>query len=201
MYIDKNVQNHSEAITKLAYESYKKQIETHPGIFLKMYEEYSVFMKQELSAINGLVCMEDEVCLGYLIYNSWEENGEIYCRIPEWGYGAIEEKREKIISRLFQELADELVGEKTVHFSMNASVKFMQMKPASCFRHNAGWIFMIIHLPRCPCQWILSVGFHWPQYYSQSDCRHSCPYPQQQTSRFHQMESAGTVSSDPSAWG
>ena len=119
MYIDRSIKNYSEAIAKLAYESYKKQIETHPGIFLKMYEEYSVFMKQELSTINGLVCVEDGKCLGYLLYNKWEENGETHCRIPEWGYGATKEKREKIISRLFQALADELVGEKTVHFSMN----------------------------------------------------------------------------------
>lgn len=119
MYIDKNIQNHSEAMAKLAYDSYKNEIETHANVFLKTYEDYCDFMKQELSAINGLVCMEDEKCLGYLLYNKWEENGETYCSIPEWGYGAIEEKREKTISRLFQALADELVGEKTVHFSMN----------------------------------------------------------------------------------
>lgn len=119
MYIDKNIQNHSEAIATLAYESYKNEIETHANVFLKTYEDYCDFMKQELSTINGLMCVEDEKCLGYLLYNKWEENGETYCSIPEWGYGAIEEKREKIISRLFQALADELVGEKTVHFSMN----------------------------------------------------------------------------------
>lgn len=119
MYIGKNIQNHSEAIAKLAYESYKNEIETHADVFLKTYEDYCDFMKQELSAINGLVCMEDEKCLGYLLYNKWEENGETYCSIPEWGYSATKEKREKIISRLFQTLADELVGEKTVHFSMN----------------------------------------------------------------------------------
>lgn len=119
MYIDKNIQNHSEAMAKLAYDSYKKEIETLPGVLVKTYEDYCHFMKQELSTINGFVCMEDEICLGYLLYNKWEENEEIHCSIPEWGYGAIEEKREKTISRLFQALADELVGEKTVHFSMN----------------------------------------------------------------------------------
>ena len=119
MYVSKDIQNYSESITKITYESYKKEIETHAGVFLKTYEGYCDFMKQELSTINGLVCVEDEKCLGYLLYNKWEENGETYCSIPEWGYGAIEEKREKIISRLFQTLADELVGEKTVHFSMN----------------------------------------------------------------------------------
>lgn len=119
MYIDKNIQNHSEAMAKLAYDSYKKEIETLPGVLVKTYEDYCHFMKQELSTINGLVCMEDEICMGYLLYNKWEENEEIHCSIPEWGYGATEEKREKIISRLFQVLADELVGEKTVHFSMN----------------------------------------------------------------------------------
>ncbi len=119
MYIDMNIQNHLEAITKLAYESYKKEIETHPGVFLKTYEDYCEFMKQKLSTINGLVCVKDEKCLGYILYNKWGENGDIYCSIPEWGYGAVSEKREKIISRLFQAFADEIVGEKTVHFSMN----------------------------------------------------------------------------------
>ncbi len=108
-----------EAIAKIAYKSYKKEIETHAGVLLKTYENYFEFMKQELCTINGLVCMEDEKCLGYLLYNTWEENGDIYCRIPEWGYGATGESQEKIISRLFQALADGLVGEKTVHFSMN----------------------------------------------------------------------------------
>lgn len=128
MYIDKNIQNHSEAITKLAYVSYKKEIETHPGVLLKTYEDYCHFMKQELSTINGLVYMEDEICLGYLLYNKWDENEEIHCSIPEWGYGAIEEKREKTISRLLQALADELVGEKTVHFSMNVYAHDIEMQ-------------------------------------------------------------------------
>lgn len=119
MYIDKNFENHSKEIIEIAYQSYSKEIDTHPVVLLKPYEDYQIILEQELKNINGLVCGEDEKCLGYLLYNKWEENGETYCSIPEWGYGAIEEKREKIISRLFQALADELVGEKTVHFSMN----------------------------------------------------------------------------------
>ncbi len=127
MYIDKNIQNHSEAITKQAYVSYKKEMELRHEVLLKEYEEYQKFIEQELYNISGLVCVEDGVCLGYLLYNTWEEYGETYCSIPEWGYGAIEEKREKIISRLFQELADELVGEKTVHFSMNMYAHDMEI--------------------------------------------------------------------------
>ena len=119
MNISKEIQNYSKQLTEIAYESYKKEIETHSDILLKPYEEYRRFLEQELNAINGFVYMEDEKCLGYLLYNKWEENGKTYCSIPEWGYGAIEEKREKIISRLFQALADELAGEKPVHFSMN----------------------------------------------------------------------------------
>ena len=119
MYIDKNFENHSKEIIEIAYQSYSKEIDTHPVVLLKPYEDYQIILEQDLKNINGLVCVEDDKCLGCLLYNKWEENGETYCSIPEWGYGAIEEKREKIISRLFQALADELVGEKTVHFSMN----------------------------------------------------------------------------------
>lgn len=116
---DMNLENCSKEIMEIAYKSYMKEMEKHSGVLLKPYEEYQVFLKQELNNTNGFVCMEDEICLGYLLYNKWEENEEIHCSIPEWGYGATKEKREKIISRLFQALADELVGEKTVHFSMN----------------------------------------------------------------------------------
>lgn len=119
MYISKEIQNYSESLYQIAYEGYKKEIAIHQGMLLKPYEEYRVIFEHELNAINGFVCIEDEECLGYLLYITWEEKGEICCRIPEWGYGAIGEKREKIISRLFQALADELAGEEPVHFSVN----------------------------------------------------------------------------------
>ena len=119
MYISKDIQNYSETVTEIAYAKYKKEIETHPGILLKPYEEYRTFLHQELNNISGFVCLEEEKCLGYILYHTWEENGDIFCRIPEWGYGVWAQKREKVISRLFQALADELAGEKQVHFSMN----------------------------------------------------------------------------------
>lgn len=128
MYISKEIQNYSESLSKMAYEGYKKEIVTHPYMLLKPYEEYRVIFEQELNSINGFVGIEDEECLGYLLYTTCEESGNIYCRVPEWGYAAIEEKREKIISRLFQALAEELVGEKPVNFSVNVYAHDMEMQ-------------------------------------------------------------------------
>ncbi len=119
MNVSKDIKNYSDGIIKLAYESYKAQMATHIDVPLKSYTDYQEVMISLLNDVNGLVYSDEGEFLGYLMYNIWEENGDIYCSIPEWGYGAIEEKREKIISRLFQTLADEVVGEKTVHFSMN----------------------------------------------------------------------------------
>ena len=119
MNIYKEVKNYSEIITEIAYEGYKKEIEKHSGINLKNYETYRAFMEQELESSNGFVCLEKGKCLGYILCHTWEEEGDIFCRIPEWGYGAEAQNREKVISRLFQALADELAGNKKVHFSMN----------------------------------------------------------------------------------
>ena len=119
MYISKDIQSYSETVTKIAYAKYKKEMEMHSGIFLKSYEVYRTFLNQELNHISGFVYLEEGECLGYILYHTWEENGDIFCRVPEWGYGVCAQNREKVISRLFQTLAEELAGEKLVHFSMN----------------------------------------------------------------------------------
>lgn len=119
MNISRDNKKFSEIITEIAYKSYEKEIEKHSGIELRNYETYRAFMEQELESGNGFVCLEEGECLGYILYHIWEENGNIFCRIPEWGYGAEAQNREKVISRLFQTLAEELAGEKQVHFSMN----------------------------------------------------------------------------------
>lgn len=128
MNISKNIKRYSDEIIKLAYESYKGQIAMHAGVPLKSYADYQEFMVQSMNDINGSVYLGEEKNFGYLLYNTWEENGDIYCRIPEWGYGAVGEKREKIISCLFQTLADEVVGEKKVHFSVNLYAHDVEMQ-------------------------------------------------------------------------
>lgn len=128
MNIYREITDYSEIITEIAYESYKKEVEKHSGIELKNYETYRAFMEQELKGSNGFVCLKNGKCLGYILCHTWEENGDVFCRIPEWGCGAVQEKREKVLSRLFQELAEELSGEKTVHFSMNIYAHDQEMQ-------------------------------------------------------------------------
>lgn len=40
------------------------------------------------------------------------------CRIPVWGYGALGNHRETILSRLFQKVAKEVYSNKKVHFEI-----------------------------------------------------------------------------------
>lgn len=119
MKIRKDIKRYSDEIAKLAYESYKEEISMHAGVQLKSYKDYQEFMNHSMKDINGFVYLEGEKCLGYILYNTWEENSNTCCSIPEWGYGAESDGREKIISYLFQTLAEEMVKERTVHFSVN----------------------------------------------------------------------------------
>ncbi len=77
-------------------------------------EMYELFQNQ-----NGILCLENEKLIGYLVYCSkWMTNGTLWCVIPFWGYGALGQSRSKILSMLFQQLAEELCIEQKVHFEI-----------------------------------------------------------------------------------
>lgn len=63
--------------------------------------------------------MENEKLLGYLSYRKiWNRDKTEWCMIPIWGYGAVGQDRAKIISMLFQRLAEEICTNVKVHFEI-----------------------------------------------------------------------------------
>ncbi|MBP3604213.1 MAG: GNAT family N-acetyltransferase [Lachnospiraceae bacterium] len=128
MEIRKDIKNYSEEIIRIAYEHYKREISSMERMSIQPSEIFKKYLNDKLHEINGLVYLENGACRGYLLYNNWQESTELYCRIPEWGYGAESEKREKIISYLFQALAEEFVGEKPVNFSVNLYAHDVEMQ-------------------------------------------------------------------------
>ena len=68
---------------------------------------------------NGLVCIDNEEVIGFLLYDKWEYPNGNYVMVPFWGYGVKGKNREKIMSLLFQNLAEELTDTKIeTHFNI-----------------------------------------------------------------------------------
>ena len=116
--IDRNIQKYKDEIIKMAFEGHRKEMSVLKEFPERSIMDYELFMENKVSSMNGFVYLEDGRCAGYLLHNEWEEEDGLYCRIPEWGLGAENDSREKVIGYLFQVLAEEKVKEKTIHFSV-----------------------------------------------------------------------------------
>ena len=119
MKISKDIQLYWKDIFKISYENYQKELAALEVVSIKSFEEYERYLSENIEGINGLVYLEEDKCTAFLLYNVWEENREICCMIPEWGYGSNSHNREKAIAYLFQSLANDIVIDKTVNFSVH----------------------------------------------------------------------------------
>ncbi len=63
-----------------------------------------------------ITALENNQCIGYLLFYDNHEGNEAWCGIPVWGYGA---NNEKTMSCLFSELAEKIVTDKTTNFSVH----------------------------------------------------------------------------------
>lgn len=119
MEISKNIQEYIADIMKISYESYKKELANLKYIPIKPFEVFKQYMSGNVDGINGLVYLEEGRCTAYLLYHVWEDGKELYCSIPEWGYGSVSQKGDRAIGYLFQTLAEDVVKERTVNFSVH----------------------------------------------------------------------------------
>lgn len=68
----------------------------------------------------GAVCLDKGKLLGYFLYNStWTDGDIVNYSFPIWGYAAVGEKKEQILSRMYEFMADRLCQTQTVRFSVN----------------------------------------------------------------------------------
>lgn len=118
MIIDRDINKYEEDIVRLSLEGYQKEFKSLKFLPEKSISAYQQYLLNQLKDMKGLVCLEDGRCIAYLLYGIWEEASDLYCSIPEWGYGAAAESREKAIGYLFQVLAEALVNDKAVNFSI-----------------------------------------------------------------------------------
>lgn len=126
--IDKDIKKYATDIVRMSYENYKKEFSHFENISTKSFESLEEYIGSRLGQLEGIVYLENGKCAGYLLYAVWEEDGTLCCRIPEWGYGSDSEHKEKIICRLFQTVAEEIVKDKTVNFSVNLYAHDLEMQ-------------------------------------------------------------------------
>ncbi|MGN0479038.1 MAG: GNAT family N-acetyltransferase [Hominenteromicrobium sp.] len=99
----------------MAYTAYCAEAAAH-NLPAAAKSEFISGLRAASDDLSGLAAVENGVCVGYLLY-SLHGGDELSCSIPLFGYGALGERREQTISRLFQRLAARVVQDRTVHFS------------------------------------------------------------------------------------
>lgn len=84
-----------------------------PIVDSKLFEKYLLKKLKDMKHINIL---QESTLQGILFYECWEDKGIRHCYIPECGYYADDEK---ILIKLFQELAGKVVDDKKCEFMIN----------------------------------------------------------------------------------
>lgn len=107
-----------EDIYDIAYRKYCRELENHPDISKKSESDFIELIKEKVDYYDCLIGVEKNQCLGFILYKTHEDGNELTCTIPVWGYGSVLESSEKIIGHLFQSLADQIVLDKNVNFSV-----------------------------------------------------------------------------------
>lgn len=117
-----------EQALELSYTTYKNECQYVTAIDGATRENISKYLVEIFEKQKVLLCISDNELVGYLgCTDIWEDNDKLFFNIPLWGYGAVGNDRTKIISLLFQNLAEQLcIGNKT-HFSINLYAHDLEM--------------------------------------------------------------------------
>lgn len=104
-----------DAILNIAYKKYSAEVSCHSFLRPTTKQKFSDFFQKEFAKANCIAAIENDECIGYTLFSVNNESDEKDCRIPVWGYGA---NNQKVMSRLFTNLAEQIVTDKTTNFSM-----------------------------------------------------------------------------------
>lgn len=109
--------SYAAQIIEMAYENYIAACKTIHQLEKINSSEIGKSIKKAIKDGNGLLCVDDNRLLGYLLYSSHGGNSEdSNYYFPVWGYGSIADDSEKIISMLFQKIAEEHFSGGKIHY-------------------------------------------------------------------------------------
>lgn len=104
-----------DIVLDIAYEKYCTEVAYH--LFLKpaTKKRFSEFLKEKFAKSKCLSAIENDKCIGFILFSINNKGDEKWCNIPVWGYGA---NNEKTMSCIFSKLAEDIVIDKTTNFSV-----------------------------------------------------------------------------------
>lgn len=117
MQITNNIRQFYKEIIDLAYKKYMEEAEYHNWLVKRTKQSFELFFKERTAEMRGIVGVEAGVFCGFLFY-TLKDGSKTYCDIPIWGYGSEGKDSVKIMSFLFQYLAEKIVLDKKVFFSV-----------------------------------------------------------------------------------
>ena len=101
-------------IKQLLYSKYRKQEQYLIACKLMSEQEFFDYISEKLNDMECIM-IEDNGNVGILYYQQWQEE-KCFCSIPVYGYYA---EDEKMMCRLFKELASRVVMDNICEFSVN----------------------------------------------------------------------------------
>jgi Predicted acetyltransferase len=104
-----------DAILNIAYEKYCAELACHTFLKGKNKPNFCSFLKQQFMDMDCIAAIENDICIGFILFSLQDRGDEKTCTIPVWGYGA---NHEKTMSFLFTKLAERIVTDKTTYFSV-----------------------------------------------------------------------------------
>ncbi|WP_426348585.1 GNAT family N-acetyltransferase [Alloiococcus sp. CFN-8] len=108
-----------EEAVDIAFNSYMAEGKQVEAIDNCSRAEISKEMFAAFKNNKGFLCLENEKLVGYLVYGKIRKSdGTLWCMVPLCGCGAEGQSRVKVISMLFQKLAEELCINQKVHFEI-----------------------------------------------------------------------------------
>lgn len=117
MYITYDIKQYFKEIVDLAYKKYTEEAENHDWLVKRTKQSFELFFKEKTEEMRGIVGVDAGGFRGFLLY-TLKAGSEIHCDTPIWGYGAVGKDSMKIMSCLFQYLAENIVLDKKVCFSV-----------------------------------------------------------------------------------
>lgn len=108
-------------MVEILYQKYKTELQSFEGLDFLNQDSFASYINKSLEECSVRILVEAEEVKGVMIYNCYEDDSKVFCKIPLYGYGAIEQE-EKYVSMLFQKIAEEvrqIANGKEISFSIH----------------------------------------------------------------------------------
>lgn len=105
-------------VVEIAEYMYSMECNYVAELKMERKEELNRWIEEAINKQQGVVCIVQGEVVGDMIFTKDLNDGICWCMVPVWGYGAVGNDRVKIMSKMFQKVADILCNNQKVHFEI-----------------------------------------------------------------------------------